>query len=212
MVVWVSITQLLLCHISVTTSQNTGNSTVCSTGCPSLLQIKHKSSALLCEDNILVTNPYPPKGASNTETVPFHDVIKTHGNYVLFHWNKCNVPTKFEINPISGVSANTETARLINQRPGKNVDSAERDRNYIRLAESYKKSTHYESMVSCQKGPTRHAYTWQIGPFWQETLGMTIIVKRFGGKRAVNLRSVADELAGGKYIHMPLNNYVSREQ
>ena len=26
------------------------------------------------------------------------------------------------------------------------------------------------SMVSCQKGPTRHAYTWQIGPFWQDTL------------------------------------------
>ena len=25
-------------------------------------------------------------------------------------------------------------------------------------------------MVSCQKGPTRHAYAWQIGPFWQETL------------------------------------------
>ena len=25
-------------------------------------------------------------------------------------------------------------------------------------------------MVSCQKGPARHAYTWQIGPFWQDTL------------------------------------------
>ena len=28
------------------------------------------------------------------------------------------------------------------------------------------------SMVSCQKGPTRHAYAWQIGPFWQDTLYM----------------------------------------
>ena len=28
------------------------------------------------------------------------------------------------------------------------------------------------SMVSCQKGPTRHADTWQIGPFWQDTLDM----------------------------------------
>ena len=28
------------------------------------------------------------------------------------------------------------------------------------------------SRVSCQKGPTRHAYTWQIGPFWQDTLEM----------------------------------------
>ena len=25
-------------------------------------------------------------------------------------------------------------------------------------------------MVSCQKGPTRHAFAWQIGPFWQDTL------------------------------------------
>ena len=28
------------------------------------------------------------------------------------------------------------------------------------------------SMVSCQKGPSRHAYAWQIGPFWQDTLDM----------------------------------------
>ena len=28
------------------------------------------------------------------------------------------------------------------------------------------------SRVSCQKGPTRHAYAWQIGPFWQDTLVM----------------------------------------
>ena len=25
-------------------------------------------------------------------------------------------------------------------------------------------------MVSCQKGPTHHAYAWQIGPLWQDTL------------------------------------------
>ena len=31
---------------------------------------------------------------------------------------------------------------------------------------------HHISMVSCQKGPTRHAYAWQIGPFWQATLDM----------------------------------------
>ena len=24
-------------------------------------------------------------------------------------------------------------------------------------------------MVSCQKGPTRHAYAWQMGPLWQDT-------------------------------------------
>ena len=26
------------------------------------------------------------------------------------------------------------------------------------------------SRVSRQKGPTRHGYAWQIGPFWQDTL------------------------------------------
>ena len=29
------------------------------------------------------------------------------------------------------------------------------------------------SMVSCQKGPIRHAYAWQLGPFWQDTLELT---------------------------------------
>ena len=28
-------------------------------------------------------------------------------------------------------------------------------------------------MVSCQKGPTRHAYAWQIGPFLQDTIDMS---------------------------------------
>ena len=27
-------------------------------------------------------------------------------------------------------------------------------------------------LVSCQKGPTRHAHAWQIGPFWQDTLNV----------------------------------------
>ena len=30
------------------------------------------------------------------------------------------------------------------------------------------------SMVSCKKGPTRHAYAWQIGPFWKDTLDMLL--------------------------------------
>ena len=28
---------------------------------------------------------------------------------------------------------------------------------------------YHNSMVSCQKGLTRHAYIWQIGPIWQDT-------------------------------------------
>ena len=37
-----------------------------------------------------------------------------------------------------------------------------------RFATSWK----FISRVSCQKGPTRHAYAWQIGPFWQDTLNL----------------------------------------
>ena len=38
----------------------------------------------------------------------------------------------------------------------------------------FQRSAQYITMVSCQKGPTRHAYTWQIGPFWQDTLNQFI--------------------------------------
>ena len=31
------------------------------------------------------------------------------------------------------------------------------------------------SRVSCQKGPTRHAHAWQIGPFWQDTLDIYVV-------------------------------------
>ena len=34
-------------------------------------------------------------------------------------------------------------------------------------------------MVSCQKGPTRHAYAWQIGPFWQDTLELQVVIGNF---------------------------------
>ena len=37
-------------------------------------------------------------------------------------------------------------------------------------SDEFTNSVRYNSMVSCQKGPTRHAYAWQIGPFWQDTL------------------------------------------
>ena len=30
------------------------------------------------------------------------------------------------------------------------------------------------SRVSCQKGPARHAYVWQIGPFRQDTFDVSI--------------------------------------
>ena len=34
------------------------------------------------------------------------------------------------------------------------------------------------SMVCCQKGTTRHAYPWQIGPFWWETFDIYQISDR----------------------------------
>ena len=38
------------------------------------------------------------------------------------------------------------------------------------------------SMVSCQKGPTRHAYAWQIGPFCQDTLDIWYASVNWVGK------------------------------
>ena len=40
------------------------------------------------------------------------------------------------------------------------------------------KQSNSELKNTCQKGPTRHAYAWQIGPFWQDTLVVwTILVE-----------------------------------
>ena len=39
------------------------------------------------------------------------------------------------------------------------------------------------SRVSCQKGPTSHAYTWQIGPFWQDTIDYYIRGQHLKGWR-----------------------------
>ena len=33
-------------------------------------------------------------------------------------------------------------------------------------------ASYFEGMVSCQKGPTHHAYAWQIRPFRQDTLDL----------------------------------------
>ena len=34
------------------------------------------------------------------------------------------------------------------------------------------------TIVFCQKGPTRHAYAWQIGPFWQDILDILSVMKQ----------------------------------
>ena len=46
----------------------------------------------------------------------------------------------------------------------------------------------FMSIVSCQKGPTRHAYAWQIGPFWQDTLDVYLAM--------VSLEAMGDRFWG----------------
>ena len=41
------------------------------------------------------------------------------------------------------------------------------------------------SRVSCQKGPSRHAYAWQKGPFWQDTIDMRVYL---GNNRTLELK------------------------
>ena len=43
-------------------------------------------------------------------------------------------------------------------------------------------------MVSRQKGPTRHAYAWQIGPFWQDSLDITYMQYTRQTPMVVNIR------------------------
>ena len=42
----------------------------------------------------------------------------------------------------------------------------------INTAPVYSIQIQMKSRVYCPKGPTCHAYAWQIGPFWQDTLEM----------------------------------------
>ena len=35
------------------------------------------------------------------------------------------------------------------------------------------------SKVSCHKGPTRHTHSWKIGPFWQDTLDLSVALLSF---------------------------------
>ena len=63
---------------------------------------------------------------------------------------------------------------------------------------------HYISMVSCQKGPTRHAYAWQIGPFWQDTLDILASGRSHSApgiqQTSVNFRPAAGPLYESKWV------------
>ena len=43
---------------------------------------------------------------------------------------------------------------------------------FYKINNGTRNKIHDISRVSCQKGPSRHAYAWQIGPFWQDTLDL----------------------------------------
>ena len=53
----------------------------------------------------------------------------------------------------------------------------------------YVHSYNQSSMVSCQKGPTRHAYAWQIGPFWQDTLAISLLFQLMAVSSTVSQRT-----------------------
>ena len=45
------------------------------------------------------------------------------------------------------------------------------------------------SLVSYQKGPIRHAYEWQIGPFWQDTLDIYVYITVHACARISKIKS-----------------------
>ena len=61
------------------------------------------------------------------------------------------------------------------------------------------------SMASCQRGPTRHAYAWQIGPFWQDTLDIsqqTDPMSREASMKEEPDCSMVNTMPGGDHIQM----------
>ena len=52
----------------------------------------------------------------------------------------------------------------------------------------------HKSRVSCKKGPTRHAYPWQIGPFWQDTLEMWVTISSGDGLLPHNTKPLPEPI------------------
>ena len=51
-------------------------------------------------------------------------------------------------------------------------------------------------MVSCEKGPTRHAYAWQIGPFSQNTLDILSSCVTYGVPGGNTLEKIDHDMTG----------------
>ena len=55
-------------------------------------------------------------------------------------------------------------------------------------------SVFINSRVSSQKGPTRHTYAWQIGPFWQDILELSCYMKQYAENLNVKPNIVLDKI------------------
>ena len=55
-------------------------------------------------------------------------------------------------------------------------------RRYTYQVNDQELNERHNTRVSFQKGPTRHAYAWQIGPFWQDALDYCQITNDFPRK------------------------------
>ena len=93
--------------------------------------------------------------------------------YVAFVANPSYIATLYQLQ--------TENRRIWPNWPSlaktNKYDTLERKLSIWIVGNFEKWSLEHISRVSCQKSPTRHAYAWQIGPFWQDTLDMWLTAR-----------------------------------
>ena len=87
----------------------------------------------------------------------YFQAIPLYSQMVLLIFTRCSVP-------ISTVHSGTS----LSQHSDTHYKTTNKSKTPVHVLEHA--STKTRSMVSCQKGPTSHAYAWQLGPFWQDTL------------------------------------------
>ena len=136
-------------YMSVMALQVTTNSIVCSIASSGLQQRPHQNITGLCEWNPAVTGDQWLKisDPSINDYTEHYSVDRTQilCSFSMFFFFFQALSWHF-----------TENTSLIN------MNSTICPQTFMTFG--------YNSKVSCKKGPTRHAYAWQIGPFWQDTL------------------------------------------
>ena len=81
------------------------------------------------------------------------DLVYTDGFYRLTCTSRCLSTVIVALNSVRSLLETMVTTKLF--------------RSPVNILQ---RNLEFKSRVSCQKGPTRHACAWQIGPFWQDTL------------------------------------------